>query len=70
MTVDGRNQGHLFRIGFGSGMLLAAVNLASPAELRQKIRDAYGSGRRPGDPAPNREGSGIRVRMSSFPWGG
>jgi CRISPR-associated protein Csm5 len=47
----GRNAGPLFRIGFGSGMLSTTVNLALPAELRGKIRDACGHSR-PGDPAP------------------
>jgi len=47
----GRNGGNLFRLGFGSGMLSTTVNLALPAELRGKIRDACGL-RRPGDPAP------------------
>lgn len=40
------------RVGFGSGMLSTTVGLALEESLRQKIRDACGSGRRPSDPAP------------------
>ncbi|MEM4406740.1 MAG: type III-A CRISPR-associated RAMP protein Csm5 [Candidatus Methanomethylicaceae archaeon] len=46
---DGKN---VIRIGFGSGMLSTTVNLALKNVLRQKIRDACGSGPRPNDPAP------------------
>lgn len=46
------NSGKLFRVGFGSGMLSTTVDLGLPPNLRQKIRDACGSGQRPGDPAP------------------
>lgn len=42
----------LLRVGFGSGMLSTTVDLILPHNLRQKIRDACGSGKRPGDPAP------------------
>lgn len=42
----------LFRVGFGSGMLSTTVGLVLDQALRQKIRDACGSGARPGDPAP------------------
>ena len=51
-TWYAKNHENLFRTGFGSGMLSTTVGLALPPGLRQKIRDACGSGRRPGDPAP------------------
>jgi hypothetical protein len=49
-------------------MLLTTVNLALPAELRQKIRDACGL-RRPGDPAPKSRRVWRKTREEFLPMG-
>lgn len=51
-TIKSQGSENLLRVGFGSGMLSTTVGLALGEALRQKIRDACGSGPRPGDPAP------------------
>ncbi len=43
---------HYLRLGFGSGMLSTTIGLHLPLELRQRVRDNCGSGKRPGDMAP------------------
>jgi CRISPR-associated protein Csm5 len=61
--------GNLFRVGFGSGMLSTTVGLALSDELRQKIRDACGSGPRPGDPAPKSRRVWVRGQSEVLPLG-
>ncbi len=57
------------RIGFGSGMLSTTVGLALEESVRQKIRDACGSGRRPGDPAPKSRRVWRRTESITLPMG-
>ncbi len=59
----------LFRVGFGSGMLSTTVGLALDDALRQKIRDACGSGPRPGDPAPKSRRVWKRTDTDVLPMG-
>ncbi len=57
------------RVGFGSGMLSTTVGLALEESMRQKIRDACGSGRRPGDPAPKSRRVWRRAQGDALPMG-